>query len=351
MAGPRCRFRSPPRLCSAPAPPDRAGRAPDDRLQQSIEPLACYGRDRQDFAIRRSVAGQPLGQPLANAFGAGQLGLGDGDDFDPVAESRIVPVELVADDFVVRHRIAAVGRGRLDQMDEDAGPLDMAKKLVSQARSAVRTLDQAGDVGQHEGAVAIDLHDAQVGIFGRERIVGDLGPGADRRLSRVLLPAFGLPTSPTSAITFSSRISVRLSPSPPGVNWRGARFVADLNRVFPLPPRAAAAGDDLIAGGGQVFEHVAGSGIDRRPCRGGRESRGPRHCGRGNWRCRRAGPTRRSSGWRCESSARLSTPGVATKITLPPLPPSPPSGPPRGTYFSRRKLKQPSPPRPARISI
>src|SRR5579863_7272963 len=50
---------------------------------------------------------------------------------------------------------------------------------------------------------------------------------------------------------------------------------------------------------------------------------------------------------RCERAARLSTPSSATRTTLPPSPPSPPSGPPRGTYFSRRKLRQPSPPLPA----
>ena len=33
-------------------------------------------------------------------------------------------------------------------------------------------------------------------------------------------------------------------------------------------------------------------------------------------------------------------------ITDPPLPPSPPLGPPRGTYFSRRKETMPSPPAP-----
>src|SRR6185503_16158517 len=37
--------------------------------------------------------------------------------------------------------------------------------------------------------------------------------------------------------------------------------------------------------------------------------------------------------------------------TLPPRPPSPPSGPPRGTYFSRRKLATPLPPSPAITSI
>src|SRR5690606_6479661 len=36
---------------------------------------------------------------------------------------------------------------------------------------------------------------------------------------------------------------------------------------------------------------------------------------------------------------------------LPPAPPSPPSGPPRGTYFSRRKLTAPSPPLPAWTSM
>src|ERR1700691_6087892 len=38
---------------------------------------------------------------------------------------------------------------------------------------------------------------------------------------------------------------------------------------------------------------------------------------------------------------------VATMVTSPPRPPSPPLGPPRGTYFSRRKAKQPLPPLPA----
>src|SRR5437868_6566593 len=38
-------------------------------------------------------------------------------------------------------------------------------------------------------------------------------------------------------------------------------------------------------------------------------------------------------------------------MTSPPLPPSPPEGPPRGTYFSRRKARQPLPPSPALARI
>src|SRR5438552_17505700 len=41
----------------------------------------------------------------------------------------------------------------------------------------------------------------------------------------------------------------------------------------------------------------------------------------------------------------------ASAWMLPPRPPSPPSGPPRGTYFSRRKDAEPSPPAPAMTSI
>src|SRR5262249_39927735 len=44
--------------------------------------------------------------------------------------------------------------------------------------------------------------------------------------------------------------------------------------------------------------------------------------------------------------AGLSPPVGAQMTPLPPLPPSPPLGPPRGTYFSRRKLHIPRPPSP-----
>ena len=45
------------------------------------------------------------------------------------------------------------------------------------------------------------------------------------------------------------------------------------------------------------------------------------------------------------------SPLAAVMTTLPPCPPSPPFGPPRGTYFSRRKLTQPFPPLPPRTEM
>ena len=50
------------------------------------------------------------------------------------------------------------------------------------------------------------------------------------------LPAFGMPSRPTSASTFSSSLSSRRSPSLPSVFWRGARLVVDLKCMLPQPP-------------------------------------------------------------------------------------------------------------------
>ena len=44
----------------------------------------------------------------------------------------------------------------------------------------------------------------------------------ETRLNSVLLPAFGFPRRPTSAITFSSNVMRRFSPTPPAVCSRGA---------------------------------------------------------------------------------------------------------------------------------
>ena len=60
-------------------------------------------------------------------------------------------------------------------MDEEPGALDVAQELVAQARPGVGALDQAGDVGDHEGMQRIDPHHAEVGRQSGERIIGDLG--------------------------------------------------------------------------------------------------------------------------------------------------------------------------------
>ena len=77
----------------------------------------------------------------------------------------------------------------------------------------------------------------------------------------MLLPAFGLPTSPTSAMIFSSSRSVRASPSPPGVDSRGSAVDGGLEPEVPLAAAAALGHDDPIADGREVLEHETVPGV------------------------------------------------------------------------------------------
>jgi hypothetical protein len=63
-----------------------------------------------------------------------------------------------------------------------------------------------------------------------------LGRAADTARIKVDLPAFGKPSNPTSAISFSSSMSSRFSPGSPRPDLRGVRLVLDLKRVLPHPP-------------------------------------------------------------------------------------------------------------------
>ena len=67
---------------------------------------------------------------------------------------------------------------RLDQMDQHARAFDVPQEFVAQAGAGMCAFDQARDVGHHERAIDVDLHDAEVRNFGGERIVGDFRPGA-----------------------------------------------------------------------------------------------------------------------------------------------------------------------------
>ena len=75
------------------------------------------------------------------------------------------------------------------------------------------------------------------------------------------MPAFGLPISPTSAMTLSSNRSSRFSPSPPGVESRGAiRRTFEVARF--LSRRTAASGNNALAVVHQVLDDKLAFGIN-----------------------------------------------------------------------------------------
>ena len=105
----------------------------------------------------------------------------------------------------------------------------------------------------------------------------------------------------------------------PGVAWRGARLVADLKRLLPRPPpppRARISGCPGIARSA-ISVSLSSARI---------------------W----------VPGGKAISTSPPFAPVRSLPMPWPPRPPSPPVGPPRGMYFSRRKLTQPSPPSPPR---
>ena len=146
----------------------------------------------------------------------------------------------------------------------------MAEEAVAQAGALVRALDQAGDVGQHELLVA-DIDDAEVGLQGREGIVGDLGLGArTTRPGRSTCRRWAGPTSPASAISFSRSQTQRSSPGQPGSALARRAVGRGLEVGVAEAAVAAAQQDDALAGLGQVGEHgllvlVAASGCRPAP--------------------------------------------------------------------------------------
>ena len=80
-------------------------------------------------------------------------------------------------------------------MEQDAGAFDVAEKLGAEAGAEVRALDESGhvrdDVGLLVGLFA-DGDDAEVGLEGGERIVGDFGFGGGDAGDQSGLPGIGV---------------------------------------------------------------------------------------------------------------------------------------------------------------
>ena len=75
-------------------------------------------------------------------------------------------------------------------MQQQTAAVDVAQKVVSQARAFGCTLDDAGDIGHDKALLLPDRHHAQIGHQRGEVVVCDLGPcrrhhGQQRRLADV----------------------------------------------------------------------------------------------------------------------------------------------------------------------
>ncbi len=176
------------------------------------------------------------------------------------------------------------------------------------------------------------------------------GRAAETRAISDDLPADGKPTSPTSAITFSSSRSETSGTCSPCSAKRGSRRWRFAKATLPRPPRPPF---DTVTRWPWRTMSATGAPVSR--------SRTTVPTGTDRTLSRPAAPdliwpapwlpsSPRWWGCRCRSSRDV-MPSSPSRITSPPRPPSPPSGPPRGTWASRRNETDPLPPRPPRTWI
>jgi len=81
---------------------------------------------------------QLLGETTANDLRFRQVFFRNRDDLRPFAEFRVELLELVPNRLIVRDRVGSVDRGRLDQVKQNAGALDVSQEVVSEPDAEVR---------------------------------------------------------------------------------------------------------------------------------------------------------------------------------------------------------------------
>ena len=132
---------------------------------------------------------------------------------------------------------AGVERRDVHEVQQQARAREMAQELVAEPRALGGALDQPGNVGEHEAAVCRRPHHAEDGIERGEGIVGHLrARGRRPRGSGSTCRRWACRAGRRRRAASARASAARFSPSPPRVNWRGARFMLDLKCRLPRPP-------------------------------------------------------------------------------------------------------------------
>ena len=133
-----------------------------------------------NFLARFSSAASRFGSSSASIlFAATSCGLS--------SSSAVVQLQLAANDVEILDRIAAGLPRHVDEMNQHFRAFDVTQELVTQAMAVVRALDQTGDVGHDEVAVAAERHHAEIRCQRGERIIRNLRLGrGDHRNQRGL---------------------------------------------------------------------------------------------------------------------------------------------------------------------
>jgi len=323
-----------------------------------LEGFDAFARDCRDGEEGQLAAFGHGGQ-LFELVGIGDVALGGDDDGGPGDERGVEAAQLLGDDLEVGDGVGAgrafscAGVGDVDEVDDDAGALDVLEELDAQTCTQMRSFDEAGEVGDGEGfrvRKVADLDDAEVGFERGEGVVGDLGfGGGEARDERGFAD---VRVTDQTGVGEQAQFEAVVALFAGAAELVLARsLVGAGGEVLVAASAASAAGDDDgLAGAAEVVDQLAGVVVVEQRADGDFEG--------GVF----AGLARAVGAFAVAAALRFVL-GVKRKWTRvlwlsdedmrmsPPWPPSPPEGPPRGTNFSRRKAMQPLPPSPALIRI
>ncbi len=165
-----------------------------------FELVDAFSGDGGDFE-EGEFAAFGVGAEFFEFVGVADVGFGGDDNGGFGGEGGVEGAEFFGDGFEVGDGVSAPIRrqiggpgvravgavvereaevGDVDEVDDDAGALDVAEELDAEAGAEVGAFDEAGEVGDGEGlgvGEVADLDDAEVGFEGGEGVVGDFGFG------------------------------------------------------------------------------------------------------------------------------------------------------------------------------
>lgn len=145
--------------------------------------VTCNGADEDDG----EVVGEILTEHFHEFF-VEEVALGDGKDAVLVEQPFVETSHFVEQDFVFAFDVVGVA-GYHEEQERVA--LNVAEESQTQSASLGSPLDDAGNVGHHEGTSVAIGHDAERGFEGSEGVVGYLGARVGERADQCRLTGIG----------------------------------------------------------------------------------------------------------------------------------------------------------------
>ena len=146
-------------------------------------------------------------------------------------------------------------------MHQHARALNVPEEVVAKTRAFRRSLDQAGDIRQHQGMIFIQGSHAQLGFQRGEGIVGDLGAGRAHTTHQGALACVGEARQPHIGDELELELYIADLAILAGLGVAGRAVGAALEVVVAQTTATAPTDADLLAVLHQFGEHLAAGGI------------------------------------------------------------------------------------------